>query len=156
MADLQTIRSALAANLYPLRANRTVVQVSPYLLDNPTPAALLVAAVDDFEVLTFSPIDPAVRWTILIEAVLGKTSDVGSQRVLNSLLAPTGATSLVEAVEADQRLTSRLADDGTTLTTGQSEAADSVAFSEYRGQSRFTLENGMTVLLAVWAFEVLT
>jgi hypothetical protein len=61
----------------------------------------------------------------------------------------------VAAVEANEHLTSRLADNG-TLTTGQSSAADSVAFSEYRGQNRFTLRNGATVLLAVWAFEVLT
>jgi hypothetical protein len=114
----------------------------------------MVAAVDEFEPLDFG-VPPSVRWTILIEACLGLVSDIGSQILLNKLLAPSGATSLVATVEANQSLTNRLDVNG-TLTTGQSAAADSVAFSEYRGQNRFTLKSGSEVLLAVWAFEVIS
>lgn len=152
MADVQTIREGLAGNLAALRENGTVGQVSPYLLDNPTPPSLLVAAVDSFEFLGFGE---SVRWTILVEACLGLVSDIASQEILNKLLAPSGATSLVAAVEADERLTSRL-DVAGVLTANQAPAADSVAFAEYRGQNRFTLRNGAEVLLAVWAFEVVS
>jgi hypothetical protein len=152
MADLKTIREGLAGNLAALRQAKVVGQVSPYLLDNPTPPSLMVAGVEQFEFLGFGE---TARWTILVEACLGLTADVGSQDVLNRLLAPTGATSVVAAAEADQRLTSRLDVRG-VLTTGQAPAADSVAFSGYRGQSRFQLRNGSDVLLAVWAFEVIS
>jgi|DewCreStandDraft_4_1066084.scaffolds.fasta_scaffold46081_4 hypothetical protein len=152
MADLRAIREGLAGSLATLRANGTVGQVSPYLLANPTPPSLMVAAVDEYEFLGFGT---SVRWTILVEACLGLAADVAAQELLNKLLAPTGATSVVAAAEADQRLTSRLDRSG-FLHTGQAPAADSVAFAAYRGQSRFQLRNGFEVLLAVWAFEVIS
>lgn len=147
----------MAANLDALRSAGHVGQVSPFLLDNPTPPALMVAGVSEFEYTTFgSPeVPPGMRWQILIEACVGKTSDVGSQKILNALLAPTGSSSLVAAVEADGALTSRLNEEG-TLRTDQEAAAEFVSFSEYRGQVNFVLENGIRVLLATWAFEVLS
>lgn len=157
MPDLTDIREGLAANLDVLRAAGHVGQVSPFLLDNPTPPALMVAGVSELEFLTFGSVGnpPGVRWQFLIEACVGKTSDVGSQKILNALLAPTGSSSLVAAVEADAALTSRLNEEG-TLRTGQEPAAESVSFTEYRGQTPFVLENGIRVLLATWAFEVLS
>lgn len=154
MADLQTIRQGLAGSLAALRENGTVGQVSAYLLDNPTPPALTVSGVDDDGVdpLAYGA-DGGVGYTILIEACLGKVSDIGAQKLLNKLLAPTGETSLVATVLADDKLTKRLSDSG-VLTTGQTPAASSLAFAGYRGQTPFVLENGSRVLLATWAFTV--
>lgn len=153
MADLEDIFQGLAASLVTLRTDGVIGQVSSVLLENPMPPAVMVAGVDEYEYADFLG---GVQWTILIEACLGLVSQPQSHRTLRQLLAPTGTTSLVAAVEADQTLTSRYNDENGQVTTDQEEAADSVAFSEYRGQSRFTLENGSTVLLAVWAFKVLT
>lgn len=155
MADLQTIREAIAGNLHALKANDTVVQVSAYLLDNPTPPSLMVAGVaeDGVDPLGYSDAG-GVSWTILIEAALGRTSDIGSQKLLNKLLTPTGSTSLIAAVQADRKLTKRLSDAG-VLTTGQAAAASDLAFAGYRGQVSFVLENGSRVLLATWAFTVI-
>jgi len=160
MADLQTIREALAGNLAALRdvevaPNQPLIgQVSAYMLDNPTPPAVLVAGVDsegmDFH--TYGRED--VIWTILVEACLGLVTDIGAQKLLNKLLAPTGETSLVATVEATPTLTKRLSDQG-VVTTGQTAAAQNVAFAEYRGQTPFVLTNGSRVLLATWAFTVI-
>lgn len=130
-------------------------QVSAYLLDNPTPPCLQVAGVDadGMENITFGT---SKRWVILIEACLGLVSDIGAQKLLNSLLSE-GA--VAEAVESDQTpagaLYSRLSDDG-VVTTGTTPACDSVAYLAYRGQAPTVLENGSRVLLATWAVEVLT
>jgi hypothetical protein len=129
-------------------------QVSAYLLDNPTPPSLMVAGVDS-DGVTYPTFGDAVRVTLLVEACLGFVSDIGSQKALNRLLASSGETSVVEAGEADQSLTSRLKDNGQIL-TAQEAVADSVSFQGYRGQSRFILPNRAEVLLATWAFEVLT
>ena len=94
-----------------------------------------------------------VIWTILIEACLGLVTDIGAQKLLNKLLAPTGETSLVATVEATPTLTKRLSDQG-VVTTGQA-AAGKVDFAEYRGQTPFVLTNGSRVLLATWAFTVI-
>lgn len=156
MADIQTISEAMAGALATLRddVDNFIGQVSPYLLDSPTPPSVMVAGVDDFTMLDFGE-NPSVQWTILVSAVLGDLSDKGSQRLLNRLLAPSGSESLVAVLEADQALTKRLNADG-TVSTGQSAAANSIAFSEFRGQISPVLDDGTRVLVATWAFEVIS
>ena len=153
MGDLQAIREGLAANLAALRTNETVVQVSAYLLDNPTPPSLVVAGVDSDGYEEQAYTGQSVSYTILVEACLGLVADITSQKTLNRLLSPTGSASLVAAAKATPTLTSRLNDDG-TISTGQAAAAESIAFDGYRGQTRFVLSNGSEVLLATWAFTV--
>lgn len=153
MADLDTICNRMAGSLVPLRDTATdlIDQVSPFLLDSPTPRMLMVAGVDDVTYLDFGD---GVEWTILVSAALGLLTDQASQKTLRRLLAPSGGDSIVAALEADQSLTTKLNNDG-TVSTGQSAAADSIAFSEYRGQISPVLADGSQILLATWAFEVI-
>lgn len=156
MADVQTISEAMAGALATLRddVENFIGQVSPFLLDSPTPPSIMVVGVDEFTMLDYGT-TPSVQWTMLVSACLGELSDIGSQRLLRRLLAPSGSESLVAALEADQTLTKRLNDDG-TVSTNQSAAADSIAFSEYRGQISPVLDDGTRVLVATWAFEVIS
>jgi hypothetical protein len=160
LADLDDIFAGLGANLAALKQAEIaprqplIQQVSAYLLDNPSPPSVMVAGVDvdgvDFQ--TFGRED--VAWTILIEVCLGRVSDIGAQKLLRKLLAGTGETSLVQAVEANQTLTSRLLDDG-TVQTDQDAAAEKVTFAGYRGQTQFRFPGQEApVLLATWAFGV--
>lgn len=152
MADFDDIRRGLAANLTVLRPD---YQVSAYLLDDPSPPTLQVAGVESIDYDTGGYGDRADTHSFVIEACFSGTSDIGSQQLLDALLAPTGATSLKAAVEADRTLTSRLLDDG-TVQTSQPAAVAYLRVTAYRGQSRFTLPNGTDVLLASWTVEVAT
>lgn len=162
MADLTDIRRGLAANLAVLKVAagftakgvKPIGQVSPWLLDNPTPPSVLIAGVEaeGLDYLGFG--SSSISATFLVEACLGTVSDIGSQKLLSALMAADGTTSLVAALEADGRLTSRLGDDG-RVTTDQDPAATSVAVQGYRGQSRIKLGNTTEVLLATWAVQVL-
>lgn len=150
MADMEAIRRGLAANL---RATLPIGegQVSPYLLENPTPPCLQVGGLDgvDYTTLGFGHGGDTHRF--VIEACLGRSSDVGAQKLLDELLS--GSSSVKRALESNRTLTSRLREDG-TVQTGHAAAADWVKCREYRGQSRFTLPNGVEVLLASWLVEV--
>ena len=158
MAGLDEICSGIAANLWTLRPE-VVKQVHPFILENPTAPSLMVGEPVEFSYETFSGPDnpPGMRWLIPVEAYLGTASDIAARQTLRRLLAPTGETSLVAAVEAEgtpqSRLTSRL-DHSFELLEDQAPAADSIAFEEFRGWSRVLGENGATYLNAVWVFEV--
>jgi hypothetical protein len=94
--------------------------------------------------------------TFLIEACLGKHSEIGSQKILNRLLSDDAVETAVESDNSpDGALFSRLHDNG-TVTDGHPAAADSVAYVGYRGQTPTTVESGVTFLLATWAVEVVT
>ncbi len=154
MADLSVIRSALGANL------RTALpadqgQVSAYLLDSPTSPCLAVAGVDADGAEPLSFRRGAQAWFMVIEAFLGRASDIGGQKWLDKFLATTGGNSVQAAVLSDRQLTSRLLENG-TVQPGQAPAADDVGYVRYRGQSRFTVPAGYEVLLASWTFQVIT
>lgn len=151
--NLTDIREGLAANLRALVDAGTVKHVSPWLLDNPTMPSVCVAGVSAMEFTTFQPGDADI--TLLVEAAIGKASDVGAQKILDKLLAGSGSTSLRAAVEADPQLTSRWNnDDG--LTENQPAACDDLQVVAYRGQQRFTFPNGVEALLATWEVQVIT
>lgn len=95
---LAQLRAGLAVNLGAIPD----VQVSAYMLAAPTPPAIHVLP----EEITY---DAAMRrgldtWQMTVQAFVGVVSDVGAQKRLDLMLAPTGANSVKAAVEADRTL----------------------------------------------------
>lgn len=130
--------------------------VRPYLQDNPVPPLLQIAGVReiDYDIQFQGPAGyQAVgdKLTVIVEACIARNVDIGSQKLLDRL---HGDASLKAAIEADPRLTSRLADDG-TITISQAPAADALRVTRYVGQTRHTI-GGVEYLLAEWEVEVLT
>lgn len=150
MADLDAIVRGLAANLVPLRTTNVVGQVSPYLLENPSPPSLQIAGVASIDYDEHGFAGGEDGWLVLVEAALGRVSDVGSQTLLNRLLSDS---SVKTAIESDTRLTSRLSVDGRTVTANQAAAALWVKCRRYRGPSRVPFRDG-DMLLATWEVEV--
>lgn len=150
MASFDDIRRGLAANLHALDG----FQVSAYLRDSPTPPTVQVAGVDEIE-YDRTHQRGSDRLSFVIEACLGRAVDIQAQKALDALLDADGPTSLKEILEADQKLTSRLLDDGNVV-RDQPSAAGSVCVTAYKGQAKFTLPNGTEVLLATWSVEVVT
>lgn len=157
MTDFDDICSGLAANLAPLAEQG--FQISPYLLDSPVPDAIQVAGLVTAEFdISFRGNDGeyvADQLDIAIEVCLDREPDIRWQKALRALLAPTGATSLRAALEADSKLTSRM-DDDLVVTGGHDPACDDLHVADYRGQTTYTLDNGTKVSLAVWTVRVLT
>lgn len=147
MADLDAIARGIAANLATLRTANVVGQVSAYPLENPSPPTLQVAGVAtiDYDEHGFG-ITGEDTWTVLVEAVLGRVSDVASQTLLYRLLSES---SVKTAIESDPTLTQRISVDGNAITTGQPAAALWAKCRRYRGQSR----DG-DLLYATWEVEV--
>ena len=101
---LAELRAGLATNLGTIAD----VQVSAYMLGNPTPPTIHLLP----EEITY---DGAMgrgmdTWTITVQAFVGLVSDVGAQKRLDQMLAPTGATSVKAAVEADRTLGGKCSD----------------------------------------------
>ena len=151
MAGLLEIRQGIAANLKTIAD----IQVSAYLLENPTGPALQVAGVDSVEYDTggFSGRDDS--WIVIVEGAAGKVSDIGAQKRFDRWLTKSGSESVKAAIETDKTLTSRLNDDG-SVSTGQAAAAITLRVTDFRGYRRVQLANGVEVLLGDWAVQVET
>ena len=98
MATVEQITEGLAANLSTISG----VQVSPWMLASPTPPAIHVippaieyhqAMQDGFSELTFT-----------VQAFVALGTDIGSQKRLAQMRAPTGSGSVKAAIEADKTL----------------------------------------------------
>jgi hypothetical protein len=95
---VQDIREGFAANLRSLDG----YQVSPYMLTNFTPPVVWVARCDvEYDRAMGRGLD---YWTFTIQAVTGLVVDVGAQQKIDQLLAPSGATSVKQAIESDKTL----------------------------------------------------
>lgn len=100
MADVASLRAGLAANL----ARIPGLQISPYILANPTPPCAYVALSGPIEY------DQAMGrghddWTFTVYVVVAMASpDVAAQQRLDRMLASHGAESVKEALEFDQTL----------------------------------------------------
>jgi len=154
MAGFEDIRRGLAANLAVLADD---FQVFPYLLDSPTPPALQIAGIKEIEYdIEFQGANgyqaTGDQITVVIEACLHREPDVSTQKTLDALHAADG---LKHAVEADDRLTSRMNDDQ-TVDISQPPACDALRVTKYNGSAPLTLRDGTEVLLATWDVEVLT
>lgn len=95
MADLSDVREGLAANLGLIEH----VQVSAYMLGNPTPPAIEVMPDETEYDKTFRR--GMDRWFLKVRAFVGKPSDIGSQKRLDRMIATSGANSVKAAIETD-------------------------------------------------------
>jgi len=137
--SLEALRLALADNLSTLDG----VQVSPYLLANPTPPAIMIYPGE----ITW---DLAARrgldmWRFTVQAIVGSNTDQGAQMLLDQLLDPNGTNSLKTAIET--------ADTG-SLTYLGGIAGDVSAIST-TGYKVYIREQGGPVLGAEWTVQVL-
>lgn len=157
MADLEDIRRGLAANLATLKSDG--FQVVPYLLDNPTAPTIQVGGLTDVDYdqeFRGEYLLVGDKMTVVIEVAIPRKTDIGAQKLLDKL---HGSANLKAAVEADNRLQSRMADDG-TITISQEPACDDLRVVRYKGSAPMILKQaggvGMDNLLATWEVEVWT
>lgn len=92
------IRAGLAANLCVLEG----IQVSAYVLTNPTPPTIHVFPAQT--VYDRAMVRGADELTFTVQALMGDWSDIGAQKNLDLLLAGYGPTSVKEALESDPTL----------------------------------------------------
>jgi hypothetical protein len=135
MATITAIRRGIAANLTQLGTNLGM-QVSAYTLANPTPPAIQVLPGEiTYDLAMHRGLDEI---TMLVQALVGYGSDIGSQTRLDELLDPTGVNSMKTAVESDSTLGGIVSDVNVKTATGYRVAAG---------------QNG-PVLLCEWSVQV--
>jgi hypothetical protein len=100
VADLADIRAGLAANLAAVALVEDC-QISPYMLDNPSPPTLMVVGPDvvDFDLAMHRGLD---HWTIVVQGFAGSPVDKGRQLRLDKWLE--GPASVKDAIESDVTL----------------------------------------------------
>jgi len=98
MATLEQVSEGLAANLSTISG----VQVSAWMLASPTPPAIHVVppAIDYHQAMQ----DRFSELTSTVQAFVALASDIGSQKRLAQMRAPSGTGSVKAAIEADQTL----------------------------------------------------
>lgn len=96
---VKRLRAGLATNLSPLQGG---MQVSAYVLDNPTPPCVYVAngPVEYDQTMGRGHDD----WTFIVYGLVGYVSDIGAQMKLDEMLAPSGSRSIKALIESDRTL----------------------------------------------------
>lgn len=95
---LEEIREGLAANL----ADIPRLQESAYLLSDPTPpCAEIEPGAIDYDAAFHRGMD---IYTLTVRVQVGISTDKGSQKTLDRMLAPSGAYSIKAAIESDATL----------------------------------------------------
>lgn len=131
---LAQIRTGLAANL----AGLTNVQVSAYMLANPTPPCVhLWPTGVTYDLAMQRGYD---QWTFTVQAFVALTADIGGQKLLDQFIAPSGSQSIKTRLESDPTLGGLVEDVSVTI------------FEAYQVYGR---ENGGPVLGANWIAEVI-
>lgn len=110
MSSLADIRAALAANLGTLKSTYRDMQISPYVLSNPTLPTIWVKPAQDgvteyhktFE--TMGSPDGQATWMLTVQAFVAGGGDIAAQKVLDELLDTSGDHSVKAAIEADKTL----------------------------------------------------
>lgn len=99
MADIAAIREALRARLETLLDGGG--QSSAYMLENPTPPSLQVTGISatDYDTAFGRGGDTL---TMVIQGLVGTTSDRGAQEQLDAWLDTTGTTSVKAAIETER------------------------------------------------------
>jgi hypothetical protein len=134
--SLAAIRQGIADNLATIKG----VQISPYVLANPTPPHLWVRLAADEGILYHRAMGNGVsEWNLVVSAYVGGSSDIGAQKMLDSLLETTGDRSVFAAIERDQTL------------GGAAQATTVTSTSGYREYAR---ADGSTVIGADWNVTV--
>jgi hypothetical protein len=134
MTSLAAVRAGLAANLDAIPD----IQVSAYMLSNPTPPAIEIhPSQTDYDLALKRGLD---RWRFTVRAFVGLTSDIGAQKRLDRMLASSGSESVKAAVESNPSL------------SGVIEDLRVINASGYR---QYLREGASAVLGAEWEVEVL-
>ena len=138
-ADLATIRAGLATNLATLSTAPDQVQISAYLLGNPTPPCLQVMGPDEitWDLAMHRGLD---EWTLIVQGFVGAATDIGSQQNLDLWIAPTGTQSVKTALESDATL-------GGTV--------QSLTVPNCTGYKIYQLDSTSSVLGAEWTVRVM-
>ena len=156
MADVEAIArgiGALLRTVYPAGTGH----VSHVFKETPTPPTLQVIGVERMTPQQGGMTAPGEwqgDWVFLVEAYLGLISEQAAHQRLYALLSTDAVPGEVES-DGDGAgcLYSRLLDNG-TVQTGQSAAAESIEFLEYRGPQR--VERGAAgALTGTFAFRVI-
>lgn len=130
---LTALREGLAANLVALNG----IQVSPYLLANPSPPTIHLYPADIEYDLTFHRgVD---KWMFTVQAFVGFAADRGAQVMLDQFIAASGSQSVKQVIEADQTL---------------GGAASSVQAQTCSGYRIYARDSGGPVLGAEWRVEI--
>ncbi len=105
MSSLAAIRAGLVTNLNTLKATYQDMQISAYILSNPTPPVIWVkptpGAVTEYHQAMMNGQE---TWSLTVQAFVASGGDITAQMVLDELLATTGAHSVKAAIEADKTL----------------------------------------------------
>lgn len=108
--SLAQIRAGLVANLSTLKTSYQDMQISPYILSNPTLPTIWIkptpGAVTEYHQAMQSMGNPEgqVTWSLTVEAYVAAGTDASAQIWLDELLSTTGAHSVKAAIEADKTL----------------------------------------------------
>lgn len=136
MATLTAIRAGLATALTAAIQN---AQCSGYVLANPqTPAFDIYLGETYYDQAANRGLD---RWSMRVRALVADSLDIGSQQLLDSFCAPSGAQSVKAALEADLTL------------GGVVDALQVTGLSGYRKVSAFN-RNDIFYMSAEWTVEV--
>lgn len=113
MGDMAAIRAGLAANLSSIEN----VQISPYMLSNPTPPAIhIVPGSTEYHATMGS--GGSEWWEFTVQAFVATANDVGAQMRLDRMLDSEGAESVFAAIESDRTLGGECDDLIVTTRTG--------------------------------------
>jgi hypothetical protein len=113
MADLAAIRTALAANLSTIPD----LQVSAYVLSNPTPpSAVVFAGPTEFDKAFGRGMDMLV---FMVRVVVAAVSDISAVVNLDPYMAGSGARSIKAAIESDSTLGGSVFDVSVVGTDGE-------------------------------------
>jgi len=135
MADMTAVREALAANLSVIPN----VQVSAYMLANPSPPAIhLYPGPTEFHQAMGGG---AEFWSFTVQAFVALVSDIGSQQRLDRMLASDGPDSVRAALESDPTLGGE---------------CDDLIVTERTGYQIFSPQGRGEILGAEWSVRVLT
>ena len=137
MSVIADIRAGLANNLRSIKG----VQVSAYILSNPTLPTLWVRPAPEGFVSYHQSMGGVEEWRFHVQAYFGISSDIGAQKALDQLLASTGPTSVKAAIESDPTLGGIVA---------QAVVEDCLGYQEY------ARPDGASAFGAEWRVRVIT
>jgi hypothetical protein len=105
VSSLAAIRAGLVTNLNTLKTTYRDMQISPYVLSNPTLPGIWVKPTQG----SVTEYHQAMRngqetWSITVQAFVATGGDKAAQIILDELLATSGPTSVKAAIEADLTL----------------------------------------------------
>lgn len=136
MPDLTELREALAESLSVIPN----IQVSAYVLANPTPPAIHVIPGEvEYHLTMGSGGDE--WWHFTVQAFVAATGDIAAQRRLDGMLASQGEYSVKAAIEADHTL---------------GGACEDLIVDRRTGYQIFVPDGRGAVLGAEWMVRILT